>query len=529
MKFTFILRPFYFGVLLFIALMLNSCKLLAPTEIQRTTAMFPSQPSGLIPLPDFIKWGDSSFVLSANASIYVSPGTQEMRDIGQFLADKINVSTGFNIKVLTGKDISEKGNLFLTIGRDTLLGDEGYKLWVKADSVTLEAYQPAGLFRGVQTIRQLLPPSIESSTVQPCKWEMTVVSIRDYPRFEWRGAMLDVARHFFSVSDIKHFIDLIAYYKINRLHLHLTDDQGWRLMINSWPNLALIGGSTQVNGGSGGYYTQAEYAEIVAYAQKQYIITIPEIDMPGHTNAALASYPVLNENGVAPQLYEKTGVGFSTLSIYKDSTYTFIEDVIKELCTITPGQYIHIGGDEARATKKEDYIRFIERVQAIVLSHHKHMIGWEEISPSHLFPSTIVQHWVDDGAQKAVQQGIKIIMSPASKAYLDMKYNPSEVLGQDWAGCIEVKDAYMWDPASEVNSVTEKDVLGIEAPLWTETIRTMADIEYKVFPRLVGYAEIGWSQEAKRNWIDYKNRLAEHGSRLTMMGVNFYKSPQITW
>jgi len=480
-------------------------------------------------LPDYIEWIDSSFELTAGTTIYVSPGTQDIRNIALFLADRINVSTGLNIKVLTAKEIIEKRSINLTIENDSTLGEEGYELSVKTEVVKLKANSPSGLFHGVQTIRQLLPPSIECSTIQSSKWKMQNVIIRDLPRFEWRGAMLDVARHFFSVNDVKRFIDLLAYYKMNRFHIHLTDDQGWRLMINSWPNLALYGGSTQVDSDSGGYYTQSEYSEIVEYARQRYICVIPEIDMPGHTNAALASYPMLNYNNTAPALYKKIEVGFSALSVYKDSTYIFIEDVIKELCTITPGPYIHIGGDEANTMNSDDYIRFIERVQGIILSRNKHMIGWGEISACHLFPSTIVQHWEGSGAQKAAQQEIKIIMSPASRAYLDMKYNTSETLGQNWAGYIEVKDAYEWDPCSKQSGVTEADVVGVEAPLWTETIRTMADIEYMALPRLAGYAEIGWSKQSKRYWDDYKIRLAEHGKRLTAMGINFYKSPQIYW
>lgn len=452
-----------------------------------------------------------------------------MKEIGQFLADKINISTGYNIPVLAHTGSITKGSIDLALIEDSLLGEEGYELKVMADHVTVLAYRPAGLFWGIQTIRQLLPPSFESSTVQPGPWKMETVMIRDYPRFTWRGFMLDVARHFFSVKDIKRFIDLIAYYKMNRFHLHLTDDQGWRLMINSWPNLALYGGSTQVGGGSGGYYTQADYLEIVAYAQKRYITIIPEIDMPGHTNAALASYAVLNCNGVASPPYTDLGVGFSALCVDKDTTYTFIEDVVKELCAITPGPYIHIGGDEAKTMNLEDYIRFIDRVQTIVQSTQKQLIGWGEISPAHLLPISIVQHWEGTAVQLCVKQGIKIIMSPASKAYLDMKYNPSTVIGYDWAGYIEVQDAYTWDPATHLSGVTEENVLGIEAPLWTETIQSMADIEYMTFPRIAGYAEIGWSKETGRNWDEYKARLADHGPRLTAMNVNFYRSPQIDW
>lgn len=261
-------------------------------------------------------------------------------------------------------------------------------------------------------------------------WQVATRIITDYPRFQWRGAMLDVARHFFKVDDVERYIDLLAYYKINMFHIHLSDDQGWRIAINSWPNLALHGGSTAVNGDPGGYYTQAD----------------------------------------------------------------------------------------------------INKVQSIVQSCGKQMIGWEETAQANLLPGSIVQHWATASyARTAAQKGNKIIMSPASKSYMDMKYNSSTTLGLNWAGYIEVQTAYNWDPATQVSGVNDGNILGIEAPLWSETIRSLSDIEYMAFPRVIGYAEIGWTQASKRNWDDYKNRLALQGPRLDALDVNYYKSPQIDW
>ncbi len=353
--------------------------------------------------------------------------------------------------------------------------------------------------------------------------------IRDYPRFGWRGMMLDVARHFFDVEDVKRLIDLMAYYKLNRLHLHLTDDQGWRLMIESWPKLATVGGSTAVGGGTGGFYTQADYAEIVAYAQSRYIMVVPEIDLPGHTNAALASYPELNCDDQAPPLYTETEVGFSSLCINKEITYRFVDDVIGEVAALTPGPYIHIGGDEALSTDKEEYIAFIGRVQEIVRAHGKQMIGWEEIAQADLDPSSIAQHWHDEQARVAVEQGVKVIMSPGAHAYLDMKYDDATPLGLDWAGTVNVEKAYDWDPATHIHGVSEADILGVESPLWSETLETIADIEIMTFPRLLGHAEIGWSPATGRSWDEYRQRLATHGPRLTALAVHFYRSPLIQW
>jgi hexosaminidase len=385
------------------------------------------------------------------------------------------------------------------------------------------------LFWAVQTIRQLLPPSIEAAAARPGPWRIPAATIRDFPRFEWRGAMLDVARHFFGVEDVQRFIDLMAYHKLNRLHLHLSDDQGWRIMIESWPNLAIVGGSTAVGGDPGGYFTQEEYAAIVAYAQARYVVIVPEIDMPGHTRAAQASYPELNCDGMAPPLYTGIEVGFSSLCLDREVTFRFIDDVVRELAALTPGEFLHLGGDEATATTPADYRRFVERVQAIVRAHGKRMIGWEEIAQADLEAGTVAQHWSTDLAARAVSQGARVILSPAARAYLDMQYDPGSPLGLHWAGYVDVQAAYDWDPASQVAGVGESDILGVEAPLWSETLRTIGDIEFMAFPRLVGIAEIAWSPAAGRAWDEYRQRLAAHGGRLQALGVNFYRAPQIDW
>ena len=488
----------------------------------------------IIPMPVSITSTGGSFVLPSTADIYVEPGTAELTAIGQYLANKLNPSTGYGLQVFTTTGAPANGNIYLTtVGGDPTLGDEGYQLTVTSTLVTIVAYRPAGLFRGLQTIRQMFPAEIEGATLQPGPWKMATGTVRDYPRFAWRGSMLDVARHFFPVADVKRYIDLMAYYKLNVFHFHLSDDQGWRIMINSWPNLATYGGGTQVGGScTNCYYTQAQYSDIVAYAQSRYITLVPEIDMPGHTNAALASYAELNCNGVAPARYTGTNVGFSSLCISKPITYTFVDDVIRELAALTPGAYIHVGGDEASSTATADYVSFISQVQTIVQAHGKQMIGWEEVAQINgLSASSVAQHWntTDSFAPTAVQKGSKVLMSPANKAYLDMKYYRRTSLGQTWAGLINTQTGYEWDPATIVSGVSASSVLGVEAPLWTETIVTMADIEYMAYPRLPGYAELGWSPVTGRNWSEYKVRLGSHGPRLTTMGVNFYRDTLVPW
>ena len=492
----------------------------APTDLTK---------ENLIPIPVSVQATAGVFEVEKGTGIYVEG--EDLLPIGEYLANKLRPSTGFELKVSTTSGAPKSGNIYITTkGTDATLGEEGYELTITEDLLTLAAAKPAGTFRGIQTVRQLLPDSVELSTIQKGPWEISTGKIRDYPTYAFRGAMLDVARHFFSVEDVKHYIDLIAGYKLNALHLHLSDDQGWRIEIKSWPKLATHGGSTQVGGGKGGYYTQEQYKDIVKYAGERFITIIPEVDFPGHTNAALASYPELNCNGKAPALYTGTEVGFSTVCVSKEITFKFVDDVMRELSEITPGPYIHVGGDESHATKKGDFIKFVNKSQQIVLAHGKKPIGWEEISQGTLQPGTIVQYWSNaEHARTAAKNGSKMIMAPAKKVYLDMSYDSTSKLGLHWAAYIEVDSAYLWDPATIAGGITQDDILGVESPLWSETLVTMDDIEYMAFPRILGHAEIGWSPPAARNWDEYKVRLGKHGKRLTAKEINFYRSKLVPW
>ena len=472
----------------------------------------------LIPKPCDLVKALEEWTLSNLTYILDETMTAEVTPLAHYLADLLEHETGYQIAVAANSEENQDGSIRLALNGDISLGEEGYELSIRKDSVLLRASQPAGLFYGIQTLRQLLPPRHSGIVSLPA------VSIRDTPRFAWRGAMLDVARHFFCVEDVKRFIDLIAHYKMNRLHLHLTDDQGWRIQIKAWPKLTEIGGQTQVNGGGGGYYTQDQYEEIMEYARNRFVTIVPEIDAPGHTNAALASYVELNCSGQAPALYEGTEVGFSSLCIDQEITYQFLNDVIGELAALTPTPYIHIGGDEARSTSEQDYKKFIRRIQQIVFCHNKIPVGWAEIGGAELDSRTIAQHWVGASYRGAQQQGCKIILSPANKTYLDMKYDASTPLGLDWAGHISVQDSYDWEPGSYMDGLEEGDILGIEAPLWSETLSTMNEIEYMAFPRLAGIAELAWSPNG-RVWDEYKVRLAAHEPHMESLGINFFRDP----
>lgn len=488
----------------------------------------------LIPKPASVVFSRGSYQLRSETTIAVEPGTPEVLAIGQYLADALSTPTGFTFKVVEkAQSLAQKQITLLIVADAPDLGKEGYSLSVTPLGILLKAAQPAGLFWGVQTLRQLLPPTIDLTERQSGPWDIEAAEIRDLPRFPFRGMMLDVARHFFSPSDVKRLIDLIARYKLNTLHLGLTNDQGWRLMIESWPNLALKGGRTEVGceagDDCGGYYTQEQYTELVAYAQSRYITIIPEINVPGHTNAALVAYPELNCDGISPAPFTGTGIHTSSLCVGKEITYTFLQDVIGEVARLTPGPFIHAGGDEAEATSHEDYLEFMKRIQEIVIHHGKRMIGWDEITASDLQPTTVVQFWRPGQMRLNLSPGSKVIFSPAWRIYLDMKYNPDTPLGLDWVGCVNVRDAYDWDPIGELENVEEQDILGLEAPLWTETVQTIQDIEFMAFPRVIGVSEIAWSPRIGRDWDDYRQRLAAHGPRLDSLKVNYYRSPLVPW
>jgi hexosaminidase len=395
-------------------------------------------------------------------------------------------------------------------------GDEGYELDVTSDRITLTASHPAGLFHGVQTLRQLVTAT----------GTIPVQRIVDQPRFAYRGVMLDVARHFFDVETVKHVIDLAALFKLNHLHLHLTDDQGWRIAVPQWPRLTEYGGGTEVGGGPGGSYTRADYQEIVAYAASRFMTVVPEVDLPGHTNAALASYPELTCDGQPVERYTGMDVGFSSLCAGNEKTYQFLDDVFGALAELTPGPYLHIGGDEAKTLGPEDYATIVERAQDIVAKHGKTVVGYHELAEATLLPSTVLQYWGTTPDAPAVaaaaRRGNTVILSPANHAYLDMKYSPSTRLGLSWAGYIPVEEAYNWEPGLYLSGVDTSAVLGLEAPLWTETVRTLEDIEYLMLPRLAVLAELGWTDH-KRGFDDLSGRLRGQEPLWSSLGLAWFK------
>ncbi|WP_299429662.1 family 20 glycosylhydrolase [uncultured Maribacter sp.] len=484
----------------------------------------------IIPKPLKTIATNNAFGLDMHTAIYTTKGAAGFEDIGIFLAKKIK--SKINLEIPVNSEGLETIERVIYINKSDSLDldtPEAYQLYINQDSIILNSNTAEGAFRGIQTLRQIIPEVSNDTLAKHKIWPIASGKIIDAPNFEYRASMLDVARHFFSVKDVKKYIDLLAYYKINVLHLHLTDDQGWRIEIKSWPKLTKIGGSTEVGGKSGGFYTQEDYKEIVAYAAERYITIIPEVDMPGHTNAASVSYPILNGNGKALKLYEGMRVGFSTFNTRKDTVYSFINDVVKEISAITPGPYFHIGGDESHVTKKKDYIYFVNRVEKIVQKHGKRMIGWEEIVNANVDSTSISQYWKHSkNAKRAVKKGMKVIMSPAEKTYLDMEYDTLSKHGLHWAAYIPVDTAYVWTPEN-FKGIPKESILGIEAPLWSETISTIEELEYLAFPRIIGYSELSWSTKENRDWEDYKVRLGNQAPFLDRMDVKYYQSKLIDW
>jgi hexosaminidase len=486
--------------------------------------------SNIVPAPAHSASTDEAFIVSPDTTVYGE--SEDVRHIAEYLVDIIYRATNYELSIID--ELPEEPSNIIQLGlADTpdMTKSEEYQLEVTAETVRLTASEPAGVFNGVQTLRQFLLPLTEDEMSEAFCWEFPGGMITDYPRFPYRGAHLDVARHFFSVDEIKQIIDYLAQYKINHLHLHLTDDQGWRIEIESWPKLTEIGGSTEVGGGPGGYYTQAEYTDLVEYARDRFITVVPEVDMPGHTNAALASYAELNCDDEQEDLYTGTDVGFSSLCVNKDVTYEFVDDVIRELAELTPGPYIHIGGDEADPLSAEEYDKFMDRVIPIVENYDKRPIGWHQVLQADPPESTVAQYWYPGReapeVAEAAQEGHEIIMSPASHAYLDMKYNEDTNIGLSWAGTTSLRGTYEWEPGNFVEGVDESSIKGVETALWSETVDSLDDAEFMLFPRLPAVAELGWSSKSKTSWEDFRRPIATHIRRWDLMDINYFASPDV--
>lgn len=403
--------------------------------------------------------------------------------------------------------VPEDGELVVSGGFGEVGEDASYTLSVTAErGIEFTANQSAGAQAASATAMQLLELSVDG--VVPA------LEIIDAPRYPWRGLMIDISRHFFGPETLRKVIDLAARYKLNVLHLHLTDDQGWRLEVPARPELSERSSSSEVGGGPGGFLSVADLAEVTSYAAEQGITVVGEIDLPGHTAAALHAVPGLNSDGEAREIYTGIDVGHSTLRLELAETEGFLADVIGALVEQTPGDFLHVGGDEVRLLTPEEYTAFVQHVEALVLGLGKRPVFWQEAAPALQDRRSVLQWW-DSNADPgeviaAARRGHQIILSPGNRTYLDMKYDASSPLGQTWAGLVDVRDSYDWDPATVIPDLPPESILGVEAALWTETIETEDDLFSMLLPRLVAVAEVAWSAPDVRDWEAFAEDLPAH-------------------
>lgn len=532
------------------------------------TAQTASTKIAIIPEPVSITEGQGTYILPERI-IVKAEGDSGSMQVASYLRDRLSV---------TGKDIvistkATKGNINLVIldRRDNQLNNEGYRLSVNSTGISIQANQPAGLFYGVQTLMQLLPQEVESKTpVTGVSWTAPFVTITDYPRFLWRGLMFDVARHFFTKEEVKQYIDQMVKYKFNILHLHLTDDEGWRIEIKSYPKLTEVG-AWRVNKvgyfgnftppapdapkNYGGYYTQDDIREIVRYAKERFVNILPEIDVPGHSLAAVVSYPELSCTPEASQYRVRSGEQImdwshgappralvdNTLCPANEKVYEFLDKVIGELAQLFPFEYIHMGGDECpknfweqnetiKALAKANNLKSMEEVQSyfekrleqIVISKGKKFMGWDEILEGGLAPSAAVMSWrgMKGGAAAAKMQH-NVVMSPTTFAYLDYMQGDPAIEPKVYA-TLRLQKAYQFEPLPD--SIDSRYILGGQANLWTEQVYNMRHAEYMLWPRAFAISESLWSQKGKKNWDYFTRRVEKQFPRFDEAQVKYSPS-----
>ncbi|MFE4197640.1 beta-N-acetylhexosaminidase [Paenarthrobacter sp. NPDC056912] len=499
----------------------------------------------LIPRPSHVELLDSpAFTLAAAARI---AGNDSTVPVAEQLASLLRRGTGFDVPIVAD---TRTGDIALQLVETFDGGPEAYALTVTEGGIQLTAGSNAGLFNAVQTLRQLLPSSIEDTNPKEGdgSWVIPAVEILDAPRFAYRGLMLDVARNFFTVEEVKKQIDVMTQFKLNALHLHLTDDQAWRIEIHApkenpsgldYAKLTAVGGHGAVEvptavpvRGNSGFYTQQDFKEIQAYAATKNVLVVPEVDLPGHVNAALAAIPQLNPDGLAKPMSSTSEVGWSTLDAALPATYEFVREVLGQLAEITAGPFLHIGGDEAHVTGHDNYIAMVQEFARIGTETGKTVVGWNEYADAGLPDGAVVQYWHGDLApvvRRADSGASSVIMSPAANTYLDQKYDKSSPVGLEWVegGPFTWSEYYNWDPAQ--GGLQDHQILGVEGPLWTETVRNNQQAYWLLYPRAVSLAEVAWSAQEARNTGDFRRRLGAFGERLAKQGVAFQEAPDVEW
>lgn len=522
----------------------------------------------IIPEPVSLVKKTGEFVLSDNSTVSIS-SSAEAKFASTYLQQRISTATGYKVTV-TEKNAAAAVQLFINTPANNAIGEEGYQLSVTNNKITITANQPAGLFYGVQTLLQLFPKQIESrEPVKNIKWELPCVEITDYPRFGWRGLMLDVSRHFFTKEEVKRFIDEMARYKFNLLHWHLVDDEGWRVEIKSLPKLTQVGAWRVNRTGTfgnflpikddepknyGGFYTQEDIKEVVQYAKEHFVNVLPEIDIPGHSLAAIASYPELSCTPGADKYRVRSGEMImdwsgphfkalidNTLCPANEKVYPFIDKVMTELAQLFPFEYIHVGGDECaknfwenndaiKALMQKENLKTLEavqgyfenRVEKIVNSKGKKMIGWDEILEGGVSPTAAIMSWRGTkGGVEASKKGHEVVMSPTTFVYLDYMQS-DEIMEPRVYASLRLSKTYSYEPVSE--GINEKLVKGIQGNLWTEQVYNYRQVQYMIWPRAFAVSEIAWSPAEKKNWTGFVNKVETHFERLDAAEIKYAPS-----
>lgn len=527
---------------------------------------------GIVPKPKELSMKDGRFLVDFNTKVI---GDASLQKEGEYLAQMLSLASGNDIAFTTNDSASSNGTIILKID-DAIDNVEGYRLSVNYDGIVIAGKTGKGVFYGIQSLRQLMPPGSESASVE--KLTIPDVEITDSPRYAYRGMMLDVGRHFFPVDFVKKYIDLIAMHKMNRFHWHLTEDQGWRIEIKKYPKLTEVGawrngtivgllpGERNDNKRSGGFYTQEEVKDIVRYAADRGITVIPEIEMPGHASAAIAAYPflscfpkeptVVRENMISEKgkelqkegtpkiVQESWGVYPDVFCAGNDGTFDFLEDVLDEVMPLFPSKYIHIGGDECpkdnwkRCPKCQARIKelglkdehglqsyFIQRIEKYVNSKGKNIIGWDEILEGGLAPNATVMSWRGEkGGIEAAKQHHDVIMTPTTYCYFDYGQSEDKDEPLNIGGYLPVEKVYSYNPdPSELTPEQAGFILGGQGNLWTEYIATPDKVEYMVLPRMSALSEVIWTPQADREFNDFKSRFGKLAQRFDAMGIHYSK------
>ncbi len=521
-----------------------------------------SSPAGgnvyaIIPAPRSLTELPGTFTFVPKSSIVVDPLNDDTRLSAEFLAMLVKNATGSEPSVREGKKASGR-SVFMTIDNN-ISNPEGYNLSVTGKRIIIRAGSPSGLFYAVQTLRQLMPADVENPAGDKAvKLSVPCCVVDDEPRFVYRGMHLDVGRHMFPVETIKKYIDLLALHKFNYFHWHLTEDQGWRIEIKKYPKLTEVGAfrketivghagkKPQVFDGKpyGGFYTQDEVRDIVKYAASKFITVIPEIEMPGHSLAALAAYPELSCTGGPFEVGTKWGIFEDVYCAGKEETFTFLEDVLSEVIELFPSKYIHIGGDEcpkvrwqkcplcqkrikAEGLKDEHELQsyFIKRIEKFLTSRGKKLIGWDEILEGGLAPEATVMSWRGvAGGIEAAKQNHDVIMTPTGYFYLD--YYQTEPDNEPLAigGYLPLEKVYSFDPRfEELTEEQHKHILGVQGNVWTEYIPTPEHLEYMACPRMFAISEVGWTPASKKDFEDFLARFNVQRARYDALNINYFK------